>query len=354
MQSEKIISERTSLIDLIHKLTYEFLIADSTDVDKVIVNALAMTSEFAQADRAYLAQITSNDKTIEITHEWCKPGVVSYKNYFKSLALEEFPEFVVMLKDGVIIDINTNDIPVKKNTKPIIKLLLQVKTEHLVLIPILTQEKLFGYIVYDQINQATAWDEESINLFKLTSQVLASALIRKNTEEKLKNLNYELIQHNKNLQQFAFITSHNLRAPVANILGLVGLYNQNDPIDPINKIVIENLYKAANNIDTIVKDLNQVVTIKSGVNEIKEKIKWEDAVSRVILSLQKQIEQSKAKIYLDFHKATYIYSVKSYIDTIFHILISNSVKYKADMFFYRLSADFDNQITIFCFILNGI
>ncbi len=50
---------------------------------------------------------------------------------------------------------------------------------------------------------------------------------RKNTEAEHKKMVNEIIQRSKNLEQFTYIISHNLRAPISNILGLSSILRGN-------------------------------------------------------------------------------------------------------------------------------
>lgn len=61
-----------------------------------------------------------------------------------------------------------------------------------------------------------------------------------------------LKKQNEQLREISWIQSHELRAPVANILGLINLYNNIDLADPDNKEIICNLKIAAQKLDGII------------------------------------------------------------------------------------------------------
>ncbi|PBQ32786.1 hypothetical protein CNR22_13715 [Sphingobacteriaceae bacterium] len=69
-------------------------------------------------------------------------------------------------------------------------------------------------------------------------------------EEKLK------IQNEK-LFEIAFLQSHQVRVPVAQILGLFNLFKFEDPADPINSEVLYRLKSASESLDTIIRDIVQ-------------------------------------------------------------------------------------------------
>jgi PAS domain S-box-containing protein len=80
------------------------------------------------------------------------------------------------------------------------------------------------------------------------------------TESKKAEEDRELLL--KNLTKFAFMTAHNLRGPLARILGLVSLMNLEDPTDPINKTVIEKLNISAQELDAVIYKMIEMVNLR--------------------------------------------------------------------------------------------
>lgn len=65
----------------------------------------------------------------------------------------------------------------------------------------------------------------------------------------------ELTTQNEKLREIAFLQSHQVRAPVANILGLVTLFNFNDFSDPVNAEVVKRFKTATENLDNTIKEI---------------------------------------------------------------------------------------------------
>ncbi|MDO1446697.1 PAS domain-containing protein [Rhodocytophaga aerolata] len=66
----------------------------------------------------------------------------------------------------------------------------------------------------------------------------------------------------KNLTKFAFMTAHNLRGPLARILGLVSIFNQQDATDPINKLILDKLQVSAQELDTVIFKMIEMVNLR--------------------------------------------------------------------------------------------
>lgn len=169
-------------------------------------------------------------------------------------------------------------------------------------------------------------DEQNDPLYFIL--VLQDISEKKATEDKQVMLTQNLIKQNEALEQFSYITSHNLRSPIANILGLIDIFSIN-PNDPDREIIIENIKKAAGNLDTVIKDLNYIISFKKGSEEIKQKIVFEEMISMIIKSLEKQLKEANAKVILDFSQAPVIESILGYTLSVVSNLIENAIKYRS-------------------------
>lgn len=68
-------------------------------------------------------------------------------------------------------------------------------------------------------------------------------------------------QQNQRLQDIAWIQSHKMRSPVATIMGLIQLFNCNDPNDPVNLKVLEGIKEAAKSLDMAISEINEKTEI---------------------------------------------------------------------------------------------
>ncbi|MFO7525063.1 MAG: hypothetical protein R6W68_06380 [Ignavibacteriaceae bacterium] len=76
------------------------------------------------------------------------------------------------------------------------------------------------------------------------------------SREDLLNKSKILQQQNKQLREVAFITSHNLRRPVANILGLIQLIDIEKNINEENKSTLVKISEQAEELDHLIRVSN--------------------------------------------------------------------------------------------------
>ncbi len=139
-----------------------------------------------------------------------------------------------------------------------------------------------------------------------------------------------LTKQNQDLSQFSYIISHNLRAPVARILGLMNVFNQKDYNDDFNKQIVKHLAQTATDLDTVITDLTQIISIRNDLNKIKEQINIFEVITLEKFLLQDEIKKLNVSISTELEKEEIFFSIKSYFQSILHNLIANAIKYKSD------------------------
>jgi PAS domain S-box-containing protein len=138
----------------------------------------------------------------------------------------------------------------------------------------------------------------------------------------------ELVQRNQDLEQFSYIVSHNLRAPLANVTGLCQILKHAD-ISLRERMETENfLFQSILKLDAIVKDLNDILGVRRGIKEKMEKVIFSGLLSDVLAGFHLVIEQENIIILTDFSEASEFFTIKSYLYSIFFNLVSNSIKYR--------------------------
>ncbi len=153
-----------------------------------------------------------------------------------------------------------------------------------------------------------------------------TALKVKNKE--LKNTFNELTNRFNDMMQFNYIVSHNLRAPIANLIGLSEIILKRD-IDENERLkIIAFIQTSILKIDTTLKDLSIVLSLGSLVNKENEHVLISDLLSTVTGTLQ--IEEIEVDYQLEIEEtADEIFTIRVYLESILYNLISNAIKYRS-------------------------
>ncbi len=157
---------------------------------------------------------------------------------------------------------------------------------------------------------------------------------RKEYEESLKLLNEDLAKSNidlgvsnKELEQFAYVASHDLQEPLRMITSFLGLIEKryNAVLDEKGRLYIHHAVDGARRMRQIILDLLEFSRVGNST-ESKEWVESKSLVEEVILLNQKNICDKKSKIHLEELPAIFCHS--SAVVQLFQNLISNAIKYQ--------------------------
>jgi len=182
-----------------------------------------------------------------------------------------------------------------------------------------------GSVIWCEVQTSELRSGEKLGALKAVS-VVRDISERKEREEHLQSLVRDLTHRVSQNSQFNYIISHNLRAPLSNILGLTSLF-ANDASE-VDSEVIGKINLSAARIDQTVKDLNQILAAETPEELLKEEIDVHELIrsqlqivnpnSKIPYSLDLQLEAGTDRIH----------STRVYLESIFYNLISNAFKYR--------------------------
>ncbi len=152
----------------------------------------------------------------------------------------------------------------------------------------------------------------------------------KKQEKEKEQLIRELTQNNKDLKQFSYITSHNLRAPLSNLTGLLNLLEDIPVENQELKEILNGFNKSTHLLNDTINDLVKVIIIKDNPSIQKEAVLIKEIFENVFSQLNFQIELYKPIIKLNFEKVSIININKAYIESILLNLLTNAIKYKSE------------------------
>lgn len=323
------------------KALYEQALKDSKQVNareflkeayKGLAEVYAQQQSYEQAysyQRAYLSlndsvmnkEVSQKIATLQLGYEDEKQKTkIAFLEKEKILAQEEkrvyaivFVSIVVFIFSILLLSVMNSRQRVKAN------LLLQEKNEE-----IATQNEELR-----QSKEEIAAQNEELRQSR-EEVVLQRNLLEKVVAERTQELNLtveNLLKHNQDLEQFSYIVSHNMRAPVARIQGLVNIFNKDNMSDEFNKEILKHLYDSSQSLDTILKDLTQIISIRKSIYIQKEYINIKEIIDIELVNLGNEINQTQAMIEKEIQIEEF-YSIRAYMQSIIHNLISNAIKYR--------------------------
>ncbi len=148
---------------------------------------------------------------------------------------------------------------------------------------------------------------------------------RKQNEKELTDSNRQLNAKNKELEQFAYIASHDLQEPLRTVNSLVDIFIEeyDGKLDQEANQILQFLSKASTHMSKLVQGLLEYSRI--GRNQAKAIVNCNELVDSVLRDLSAIIKESGAQIEVD--DLPEINGYKMDLRLLFQNLISNAIKF---------------------------
>jgi PAS domain S-box-containing protein len=178
----------------------------------------------------------------------------------------------------------------------------------------------------------------------------------KQQEKEKEQLIRELTKNNKDLKEFSYITSHNLRAPLSNLTGLLSLIEDIPIEDPELQEIMLGFNKSTHLLNDTINDLTKVMIIKDNLSIQKEDLLLKEVFENVINQLAFQINLYKPILQIDFEQVSILNINKTYIESILLNLLTNAIKYRTESKTLKIAitASQNNDSITLVFEDNGI
>jgi PAS domain S-box-containing protein len=279
--------------------------------------------------------VNSNKRFLDLTN-YTREEVIGKKKITDFLSLggkiyfENVYSPALKLK-GTIEEINFN-FTKKDGTKfPVLINSLEVKDKEG--IHLFTQSAVFN------ISQRKKYEQElliakrkandlSNELKDVNKELLSRAELILKQKLQLEEFNQHLENKNRQLSSFAHIASHNLRAPVSNLLALKDFYKESSDLED-KAILFSKVEIVIGHLNETLNELIESVKIQGNKDIIHDPIIFDSVFDKTIEILDSQILDSKAIVTSNFSEFPNIEYPKLYMESIMLNLLSNSIRYSS-------------------------
>lgn len=177
-----------------------------------------------------------------------------------------------------------------------------------------------GYILRDAEGQA-------VRMIGAMQDITA----RKEAEDQQHLLTEKLGRQNADLQQFTYIVSHNLRAPLANALGYADLLSRVEKTSGVFDESLKNLRTSLHLLDGVLTDVNGILSIRDQQGSYRpEPVALAEVCRQAMQSLAEQLQACGGVLHCIIAEELRVPGSRAYFHSIFHNLVSNAIKYRSD------------------------
>ncbi len=262
---ESALQFRLELDNMLMAISTRFIHISSERIDEAINHAVHIIGDFVGIDRCYILNLANSTATV--SHSWQKIETISLENY--SLNLLDFPFFKNEFFAFNAVLINSpdtgNECPVK------LKNFTGTKIGSLAYLPMIFSNTITGILCFESEKEGMFIQEDLINFFRMTGDILSNALIRQESEITLLEAKEEAEKANHAKSELLTNMSHEFRTPLNSILGFSQLLLQ----DTINfsseqEEFLQYIFNSGQHLLDMVNDLLDLSRIEEGKISIEK------------------------------------------------------------------------------------
>lgn len=154
---------------------------------------------------------------------------------------------------------------------------------------------------------------------------------QKKAEASLEAKNIELIRINNDLDNFIYTASHDLKAPISNIEGLLGILSEELSGLDIQQAdvshIISLMESSVERFKRTITSLTDLVKLQQESASSATTVNLHELIEDVLLDLEPHLKASEAHVEIDVDDCTHIYYSEKNLRSIVLNLISNAIKY---------------------------
>jgi signal transduction histidine kinase len=144
------------------------------------------------------------------------------------------------------------------------------------------------------------------------------------TERKTAELN--LVTSNRELETFIYKASHDIRGPLASIMGLVNV-SRLELKDELSQKYLGMIGQAASKLDYTLSELVKAMKIKD-MTQFRDEVDFQQMIKEVLCKFSHYLGFSRMKLELNICVKQKYLSSRTVIETILQNLVENSIKYQ--------------------------
>ena len=169
---------------------------------------------------------------------------------------------------------------------------------------------------------------------------------RKEAEARIFLANQELSKRNTELDHFVYSVSHDLRAPIASVLGLINLAKKEHDAD-MKDMYLDMIHKTAMQQDDFIKEiLDQSRNTRLEVT--RDEIHFEPLIDETFAQLRHMTNTGQVHKIVEVHQEGPFYTDRWRLKVILNNVISNSIRYRngKDPVIKVIAKIKDNRVTL--------
>lgn len=351
----KAVQHREALLEAISFCAKSF--SSSVNWKLLMDDVLKKLGEATLSNRAYIFEHKrghNEEIFTSIRFEWCSPGtsaqIFTEELQNIPLALMGYKRWTTMMGRGEAVFGAVDSFPAEE-----IPLLEQQEIKSLVVIPIFVNTEWWGFIGLDQCDYERDWSVTEVEALKALGSMMGMAIERLEYDVKLQSQFNELQRANSELDFFVYSVSHDLRAPLSSLQGLINIAEQEAKPEEFIRY-LEMMRRSVTKLDGFIKEVLDYST-NARVEISSEGINFQELLQELYDQLSNKSDKHPSELKIDVTGNDIFFSDKRRLSIVFNNLLSNSLKFydaSKSCTLIQVTIKIENDQALILFEDNGI
>jgi PAS domain S-box-containing protein len=324
-QAEQALTARLQMEQFIVEMAARFINLPANEVDAGIDDTLRLAAEQAGATRSSVFLFHDELTRMTNSHEWCAEAADSQKAQVQNLLVRELHMTMMRFAAGENLIISrpqdVADIP------GLNEWMATSGFRAMLFVPMFYQGTLVGALgFYGPKNVEMVWPDTWVMMLTLLTTVIVNALQRKKGDQQQEAYAAELERSNNELQEFAYVASHDLREPLRKILAFSKRLRlrHGEQLDERGMDYLERLERSTARMQMLLDGLLQYSRLQTQIRPFRP-VNLMDVVGSVVADLEVQVEQANGRVHIQ--PLPTIEANATQMRQLFQNLIGNALKF---------------------------
>jgi PAS domain S-box-containing protein len=323
-RAEEVLRQQSKRSQLFSEITLN--IRQSLKLEEILQTTVTEVQQLLKADRVLIFQLQS-DGSGNVVQEAVVPGwpVTLGQDIVDPCFNADFKDRYRHGRVGSITDIEQGNVE-----RCYVEFLQQFGVKANLVVPILIKEDVWGLLIAHQCSAPRQWATFEIELMQQLGDQMGIALTQAQLLEQETKQRQELVRSNSDLQQFAYVASHDLQEPLRMVASYLQLLERRykDRLDADANEFIQYAVDGAGRMQTLINDLLAYSRVGTQGKPFKL-TDYADILKRALLQLKISIEETGAVITHDA-PLPHIMADESQLTQVLQNLVSNAIKFQGE------------------------